>query len=164
MRRADYQRGCRTRSHGQRNAHSRVFRRRAGVHEGSARGHVQQLLLVMLAMALLFMFPSTRRFRTRMGMAGAMLVFIMVAGCSGNGPKPKTTTLTVTPSSGGVTKPAITVNVTITSENRSPTNSGRAFWSSRPRGLYSFCSQSQLTRAMFSIFANDPVREGFALP
>ena len=74
----------------------------------------QQLLLVMLAIALLFMIPATRRFRTRMGMAGAMLVFIMVAGCSGNGPKPKTTTLTVTPSSGGVTKPAITVNVTIT--------------------------------------------------
>ena len=75
----------------------------------------QQLLLVMLAIALLFMIPATRRFRTRMGMAGAMLVFIMVAGCTGNRPKPKTTTLTVTPSSGGVTKPAITVNVTITS-------------------------------------------------
>ncbi|MGC1254611.1 MAG: hypothetical protein WA867_03590, partial [Candidatus Acidiferrales bacterium] len=75
----------------------------------------QQLLLVMLAIALLFMFPATRRFRTRMGMAGAMLAFIMVAGCTGNRPKPKTTTLTVAPSSGGVTKPAITVNVTITS-------------------------------------------------
>ena len=75
----------------------------------------QQLLLVMLAIALLFMIPATRRFRTRLGMAGAMLVFIMVAGCTGNRPKPKTTTLTVTPSSGGVTKPAITVNVTITS-------------------------------------------------
>ena len=75
----------------------------------------QQLLLVMLAIALLSMIPATRRFRTRMGMAGAMLVFIMVAGCTGNRPKPKTTTLTVTPSSGGVTKPAITVNVTITS-------------------------------------------------
>jgi hypothetical protein len=74
----------------------------------------QQLLLVMLAIGLLFMIPSTRRFRTRMGMAGAMLVFIMVAGCTGNRPKPKTTTLTITPSSGGVTKPAITVNVTIT--------------------------------------------------
>ena len=74
----------------------------------------QQLLLVMLAIALLFMIPSTRRFRTRVGLAGAMLVFIMVAGCTGNRPKPKTTTLTVTPSSGGVTKPAITVNVTIT--------------------------------------------------
>ena len=75
----------------------------------------QQLVLVMLAIALLFMIPATRRFRTRLSMAGAMLVFIMVAGCTGNHPKPKTTTLTVTPSSGGVTKPAITVNVTITS-------------------------------------------------
>ncbi|MGA8677168.1 MAG: SBBP repeat-containing protein [Candidatus Acidiferrales bacterium] len=75
---------------------------------------LQQLLLVMLAIGLLFMIPSTRRFRTRLGMAGAMLVFIMVAGCTGSSPKPKTTTLTVTPSSGGVTKPAITVNVTIT--------------------------------------------------
>jgi hypothetical protein len=74
----------------------------------------QQLLLVMLAIALLFMIPATRRLRTRVGMAGAMLVFIMVAGCSGSGPKAKTTTLTVTPSSGGVTKSAITVNVTIT--------------------------------------------------
>ena len=75
----------------------------------------QQLLLVMLAIALLFMIPATRRFRTRLSMAGAMLVFIMVAGCTGNHPKPKTTALTVTPSSGGVTKPAITVNVTVTS-------------------------------------------------
>ncbi|MGA9890290.1 MAG: choice-of-anchor D domain-containing protein, partial [Candidatus Acidiferrales bacterium] len=75
---------------------------------------LQQLLLVMLAIALLFMIPATRRFRTRLGMSGAMLVFIMVAGCTGGSPKPKTTTLTVTPSSGGVTKPAITVNVTIT--------------------------------------------------
>jgi hypothetical protein len=75
---------------------------------------LQPLLLVMLAIALLFMVPSARRFRTRMGMAGAMLVFIMVAGCTGNRPKTKTTTLTVTPSSGGVTKPAITVNVSIT--------------------------------------------------
>jgi hypothetical protein len=74
----------------------------------------QQLILVMLAIALLFMIPATRRLRTRVGMAGAMLVFIMVAGCTGNRPKTKTTTLTVTPSSGGVTKPAITVNVTIT--------------------------------------------------
>ena len=75
---------------------------------------LQQLLLVMLAIGLFLIFPSTRRFRTRLGMAGAMLVFIMVAGCTGGSPKPKTTTLTVTPSSGGVTKPAITVNVTIT--------------------------------------------------
>ncbi|MGA8023808.1 MAG: SBBP repeat-containing protein [Candidatus Acidiferrales bacterium] len=74
----------------------------------------QQLFLVMLAIALMFMIPATRRLRTRLGMAGAMLVFIMVAGCTGNRPKPKTTTLTVTPSSGGVTKPAITVSVTIT--------------------------------------------------
>lgn len=74
----------------------------------------QQVLLVMLAIALVFMISSTRRFRTRMGMAGAMLVFIMVAGCTGNRSKPKSTTLTITPASGGVTKPAITVNVTIT--------------------------------------------------
>ncbi len=74
----------------------------------------QQLLFVMLAIGLLFMIPATRRARTRMGLAGAMLVFIMVAGCTGNRPKSKTTTLTVTPSSGGVTKPAIMVTVTIT--------------------------------------------------
>jgi Beta-propeller repeat len=74
----------------------------------------QQLLLLMLAIALLLLFPSTRKFRTRLGMAGAMLVFIVVVGCTGNRPKTKTTTLTVTPSSNGVTKPAITVNVTIT--------------------------------------------------
>lgn len=74
----------------------------------------QQLLLVMLAIALFLFIPATRRFRTRAGLVGAMLVFVMVAGCTGNRPKTKTTTLTVTPSSGGVTKPAITVNVTIT--------------------------------------------------
>jgi hypothetical protein len=61
------------------------------------------------------MIPSTRRFRARMGMLGAMMVFIVVAGCNGGGgPKPKTSTVTITPSSGGVTKPAITVNVSIT--------------------------------------------------
>jgi hypothetical protein len=75
---------------------------------------LEQLLLVMLAITLLFMIPSARRFRTRMGMVGAILVFIVVAGCTGNRPKTKTTTLTITPSSGGVTKPAITVSVTIT--------------------------------------------------
>jgi hypothetical protein len=48
-------------------------------------------------------------------MLGAMMVFIVVAGCNGGGgPKPKTSTVTITPSSGGVTKPAITVNVSIT--------------------------------------------------
>jgi hypothetical protein len=75
---------------------------------------LKQVLPVMLAIALLCMFASTRKYRTRVGMAGAMLVFIMVAGCSGNRPKTKTTTLTITPSSGGVTKPAITVTVNIT--------------------------------------------------
>ena len=75
---------------------------------------LEQVSLVMLAVALLFVFPSTRRFRTRMGLAGAMLVFIVVAGCSGGTPAPKTSTITITPSSGGVTKTAITVNVTIT--------------------------------------------------
>lgn len=75
----------------------------------------QGVMLVTLAIALLWFIPATRRFRTRAGLAGAMLVFVMVAGCTGNRPKPKTTTLTITPSSGGVTKPAITVTVTITS-------------------------------------------------
>ncbi len=75
---------------------------------------LEQVSLVMLAIALLFVFPSTRRFRTRMGLAGAIMVFIVVVGCSGNGPKNKTSTLVITPSSGGVTKPVITVNVTIT--------------------------------------------------
>jgi hypothetical protein len=76
---------------------------------------MRQVFLVMLVISLLFMIPATRRFRGCMGMAGAMLVFIVVAGCNGGGgPKPKTTTLTITPSSGGVTKPAITVTVSIT--------------------------------------------------
>jgi len=75
---------------------------------------LQQVSVVMLAIALLFMFPSTRRFGKRMGMASAMLVFILAAGCTGNHSKPKTSTVTITPSSGGVTKPAITVNITIT--------------------------------------------------
>ncbi len=76
---------------------------------------MREVFLVMLVISLLFMIPSARRFRARMGMVGAMLVFIVVAGCNGGGgPKPKTTTLTITPSSGGVTKPAITVTVSIT--------------------------------------------------
>jgi hypothetical protein len=76
---------------------------------------LRQVFLVMLIISLLFMIPSTRRFRARMGMLGAMMVFIVVAGCNGGGgPKPKTSTVTITPSSGGVTKPAITVNVSIT--------------------------------------------------
>ena len=75
---------------------------------------LQQVILIMLAMALLFMIPSVRRFRTRMGMVGAMLVFVVVAGCSGGPPAPKTSSVTITPSSGGVTKAAITVNVSIT--------------------------------------------------
>ncbi|MGA8410046.1 MAG: choice-of-anchor D domain-containing protein, partial [Candidatus Acidiferrales bacterium] len=74
----------------------------------------QQLFLLMLALAVLFMIPTTRRFRTRLGMAAAMLVFIVVAGCTGNRPKTKTGSLMITPSSGGVTKSAITVTVTIT--------------------------------------------------
>jgi hypothetical protein len=75
---------------------------------------LRQVIFIILAMALLFMIPSVRRFRTRMGMAGAMLVFVLVAGCSGGPPAPKTSTIMITPSSGGVTKTAITVNVTIT--------------------------------------------------
>ena len=75
---------------------------------------LRQVLFIMLAMALLFMIPSVRRFRTRLGMVGAMLVFVLVAGCSGGPPPPKTSSVTITPSSGGVTKPAITVNVSIT--------------------------------------------------
>jgi hypothetical protein len=68
-----------------------------------------------MAMALLFMIPSVRRLRTQLGMAGAMLVFILVAGCSGSvGSSSKASTISITPSSGGVTKTAITVNVTIT--------------------------------------------------
>jgi hypothetical protein len=75
---------------------------------------MREVFLVMLVISLLFVIPSTRRFRGRMGMVGAMLVFIVVAGCTGNRPKTKTTTVTITPSSGGVTKPAITVTVNIT--------------------------------------------------
>jgi Beta-propeller repeat len=76
---------------------------------------LRQVLFIMLAMALLFMIPSVRRFRTRMGMAGAMLVFILVAGCSGSaGGGSKASTIAITPSSGGVTKAATNVNVTIT--------------------------------------------------
>ena len=78
-------------------------------------GLLRQVLFIMLAMALLFMIPSVRRFRTRLGMAGAMMVFILVAGCSGGGGGgSKSSTLSITPSSGGVTKTATTVNVTIT--------------------------------------------------
>jgi hypothetical protein len=76
---------------------------------------LRQVFLVMLIISLLFMIPSTRRFRARMGMLGAMMVFIVVAGCNGGGgPKPKTSTVVITPSSGGVTKSAITVTVNIT--------------------------------------------------
>jgi len=76
---------------------------------------LRQVLFIMLAIGLLFMLPDVRRFRTRLGMLGAMMVFVLVAGCSGNGGGgSKSSTLTITPSSGGVTKTAITVNVTIT--------------------------------------------------
>jgi hypothetical protein len=69
----------------------------------------------MLAIGLLFMLPQARGFRTRLGMLGAMLVFVLVAGCSGGGGGgSKSSTLSITPSSGGVTKTATTVNVTIT--------------------------------------------------
>jgi hypothetical protein len=77
-------------------------------------GLLRQVLFVMMAIALLFMLPEARRFRTRLGMLGAMMVFILVAGCSGSGPSSKASTIAITPSSGGVTKPAVTVNVTIT--------------------------------------------------
>ena len=76
---------------------------------------MREVFLVMLVISLLFMIPSTSRFRARMGMLGAVMVFIVVAGCNGGGgPKPKTSTVVITPSSGGVTKPAITVTVNIT--------------------------------------------------
>jgi hypothetical protein len=76
---------------------------------------LRQLIFIMLAIGLLFMLPEARRFRTRLGMLGAMMVFVVVAGCSGGGGGgSKSSTLTITPSSGGVTKTAITVNVTIT--------------------------------------------------
>jgi Beta-propeller repeat len=75
---------------------------------------LRQVLFIMLAIGLLFMLPDVRRFRTRLGMLGAMLVLVLVAGCSGGGGGSKSSTLTITPSSGGVTKTAITVNVTIT--------------------------------------------------
>jgi hypothetical protein len=76
---------------------------------------LRQVFLVMLIISLLFMVPQTRRFRGRMGMLGAMMVLIVVAGCNGGGgPKPKTSTVVITPSSGGVTKSAITVTVNIT--------------------------------------------------
>jgi hypothetical protein len=76
---------------------------------------LRQVLFIMLAIGLLFMLPEARRFRTRLGVLGAMMVFVLVAGCSGNGGGgSKSSTLTITPSSGGVTKTAITVNVTIT--------------------------------------------------
>jgi hypothetical protein len=73
-----------------------------------------QVLFIMMAIALLFMLPEARRFRTRLGMAGAMMVFVLVAGCSGSAGGSKSSTIVITPSSGGVTKTAITVNVTIT--------------------------------------------------
>ncbi|MFZ1973373.1 MAG: choice-of-anchor D domain-containing protein [Candidatus Acidiferrales bacterium] len=76
---------------------------------------LKPVLFVLLAIALLIMLPSTRRFRTRVGLNAAVLVFIVVAGCTGNRQKTTTTTLTITPSSGGVTKPAISVTVNITS-------------------------------------------------
>jgi hypothetical protein len=74
---------------------------------------LRQVLFIMLAIALLFMIPAARRYRTRMGMVGAMMVILVVAGCSGSPSQPKTSTVVITPSSGAVTKPAITVNVTI---------------------------------------------------
>jgi Beta-propeller repeat len=75
---------------------------------------LRQVLFIMMAIALLFMLPEARRFRTRLGMAGAMMVFVLVAGCSGSAGGSKSSTIVITPSSGGVTKTAITVNVTIT--------------------------------------------------
>jgi hypothetical protein len=76
---------------------------------------LRQVLFIMLAIGLLFMLPEAPRFRTRLGMLGAMMVFVLLAGCSGGGGGgSKSSTLSITPSSGGVTKPAITVNVTIT--------------------------------------------------
>ena len=76
---------------------------------------LREVFFVMLIISLLFLIPQTRRLRGRMGMLGAMMVFIVVAGCNGGGgPKPKTSTVVITPSSGGVTKPAITVTVNIT--------------------------------------------------
>ena len=76
---------------------------------------LRQVLFIMVTSGLLFLLPEARRFRTRLGMAGAMIVFVLVAGCSGGpGAGSKSSTIVITPSSGGVAKPAITVNVTIT--------------------------------------------------
>jgi hypothetical protein len=77
---------------------------------------LRQVFFIMMVIGLLFMLPEVRRFRTRLGLAGAMMVFVLVAGCSGNGRGggSKSSTIVITPSSGGVTKAAITVNVTIT--------------------------------------------------
>jgi Beta-propeller repeat len=75
---------------------------------------LRQLIFAILAIALLLTIPKARRFRTRLGMAGAMLAFVLAAGCSGGRSAPKTSTITITPSSGGVTKTAITVNVSVT--------------------------------------------------
>jgi hypothetical protein len=75
---------------------------------------LRQVLFIMMAIALLFMLPEAQRFRTRLGLAGAMMVFVLVAGCSGSAGGSKSSTIVITPSSGGVTKTAITVNVTIT--------------------------------------------------
>ncbi len=75
---------------------------------------LRQVLFIMMVIGLLFLLPEARRFRTRLGLAGAMMVFVLVAGCSGGpGGGSKSSTITITPSSGGVTKTAITVNVTI---------------------------------------------------
>jgi len=75
---------------------------------------LRQLVFAILAILLLIMIPKAQRFRTRLGMAGAMLAFVLVAGCGGGSSTPKTSTIMITPSSGGVTKTAITVNVSIT--------------------------------------------------
>jgi hypothetical protein len=76
---------------------------------------LRQVLFIIMAIGLLFLLPEPRRFRTRLGLAGAMMVFVLVAGCSGGpGGGSKSSTITITPSSGGLTKTAITVNVTIT--------------------------------------------------
>jgi hypothetical protein len=74
---------------------------------------LRQVLFIMLAIGLLFMLPEARRFRSRLGIVGAMLVFVLVAGCSGPAGGSKSSTIAVTASSGGVTKPAFTVNVAI---------------------------------------------------
>ncbi len=81
---------------------------------------IRQIVPLVVAGSLLFLLLFARRPRTRLGLATAMLIFAILAGCSG--PKapgtPKgTTNLTITcastGSAGTVTKPPLTVALTV---------------------------------------------------